>query len=117
MIRSAASGIPSRAAIDGNATQSTGEERRFDTPPLRVGGRYHYTLKATTRGKEVTRHIELRHGGENSIDLRPAFAAVAAERPGSRTNIIFVICDQETYHPAWSPSSSSVAARTRRVSL
>ena len=33
--------------IDGKKTQSTGEERRFETPPLRVGGTYRYTLKAT----------------------------------------------------------------------
>jgi arylsulfatase len=85
--------------IDGYKTKSTGEERRFVTPPLRVGGPYHYTLKATGPGKEVTRQIELRHGGENSIDLRPAFGADAAKQPGSRpTNIIFVICDQEAYH-------------------
>jgi arylsulfatase len=85
--------------IDGDETRSTGEERHFETPPLRVGGRYHYTLKATSQGREVTRRIKLRHGGENSIDLRPAFRAVAAKQPGrSKTNIIFVICDQETYH-------------------
>jgi uncharacterized protein (TIGR03000 family) len=85
--------------IDGNKTKSTGEERRFVTPPLPVGGRYHYTLKATSQGKEVARRIELRHGRENSIDLRPAFRAGPEEQPSSRpTNIIFVICDQETYH-------------------
>jgi arylsulfatase len=85
--------------IDGEKTKSTGEERTFKTPPLPVGGRYHYTLKATSQGKEVTRQIKLRHGRENSIDLRPAFRAGREEQPGSRpTNIIFVICDQETYH-------------------
>src|SRR6516225_9603487 len=70
--------------IDGKKTQATGEERRFETPPLRVGGTYQYTLKATSQGKEVTRQINLRHGAENGIDLRPAFGAVAAKQPGSR---------------------------------
>jgi arylsulfatase len=84
--------------IGGDKTRSTGEERHFKTPPLRVGGRYQYTLKATSLGKEVTRQIKLRHGGENSIDLRPAFKAAAAKPSRGKTNIIFVICDQEAYH-------------------
>jgi uncharacterized protein (TIGR03000 family) len=93
--------LPADAVLEigGNKTKSTGEERHFETPPLRVGGTYQYTLKATSQGKEVTRQLELRHGRENSIDLRPAFRAGAEEQPSSRpTNIIFVICDQETYH-------------------
>src|SRR5262249_31703737 len=33
--------------IDGNKTTETGEQRLFQTPPLPVERRYHYTLKAT----------------------------------------------------------------------
>jgi uncharacterized protein (TIGR03000 family) len=93
--------------IDDDKTTSTGEERRFRTPPLHVGGHYSYTLKATSNGKEVTRTIQLAHGADNTFDLRPAFGAVTAKQPersklaappGSRPNIIFVICDQESYH-------------------
>src|SRR5271165_2637823 len=51
--------------IDGNKTTSTGELRTFQTPPLKVGGRYGYVLKATANGKEVTRTIELARGADN----------------------------------------------------
>jgi uncharacterized protein (TIGR02246 family) len=59
--------------IDGNKTTSTGETRTFETPPLRVGGQYVYTLKATANGKEVTRKIDLAHGADNKFDLRAEF--------------------------------------------
>jgi uncharacterized protein (TIGR03000 family) len=62
--------------IDGNKTTSTGEVRTFQTPPLKVGGRYNYALKATANGKEVARTIELAHGADNTFDLRAEF------RPG-----------------------------------
>src|SRR5262245_52565100 len=59
--------VPSDAVllIDGDRTASTGEYRRFQTLPLRVGGRYVYTLKATSGGKEVTRQMFLTHGAAN----------------------------------------------------
>src|SRR6266851_8989518 len=56
--------------IDGDKTTSTGEYRTFRTPPLAVGGRYTYTLKATAKGKEVTRQIHISHGKDNTFDLR-----------------------------------------------
>lgn len=59
--------------IDGKKTTATGESRKFETPPLRVGGRYTYTLKATANGKEVTRTVELAHRAANTFDLRPEF--------------------------------------------
>jgi uncharacterized protein (TIGR02246 family) len=61
--------------IDGKKTTSTGDTRTFQTPPLRVGGQYVYTLKANANGKEVTRKIDLAHGAENSFDLRADFRA------------------------------------------
>jgi uncharacterized protein (TIGR02246 family) len=56
--------------IDGKKTTATGETRTFETPALRVGGRFTYTLKATANGKEVTREIELAHGTKRTFDLR-----------------------------------------------
>ena len=49
--------LPANAVleIDDQKTQETGEVRPFQTPPLKVGGRYNYTLKATAGGKTVTR--------------------------------------------------------------
>jgi uncharacterized protein (TIGR02246 family) len=70
--------------IDGNKTTSTGELRRFETPPLRVGKNHTYTLKAMANGKEVTRKIELAHGKENRFDLRPDFRAGATSREAAR---------------------------------
>ena len=70
--------------IDGKKTTSTGETRTFDTPPLRVGGRYVYTLKATANGKQVTRKIDLAHGADNTIDLRADLGAGGAVRPAAR---------------------------------
>src|SRR5262249_41234672 len=73
--------------VDGNKTQATGETRQFQSRPLEVGGTYSYTLKATWRGKAVTREILLRPGKLTTIDLREALqaaqarAALGAERP------------------------------------
>jgi uncharacterized protein (TIGR02246 family) len=61
--------------IDGKKTTSTGELRKFETPPLSVGRGYTYTLKATANGKEVTRTIDLAHGKDNSVDLRREFGS------------------------------------------
>lgn len=59
--------------IEGNRTRSTGEVRRFVSPPLEVGKNYHYTLKATWReaGKEVTRKrvVPVRAGQEVVVDF------------------------------------------------
>jgi uncharacterized protein (TIGR03000 family) len=67
--------------IDGNKTASAGEVRTFRTPPLTVGGRYHYVLKATADGTEVTRKIELAHGADNTFDLRADFRLAGTSRP------------------------------------
>src|SRR5262249_29486268 len=59
--------------IDGEKTTARGESRTFRTPPLKVGGRYSYDLKATANGKEVTRKVQLTHGTDNTFDLRAEF--------------------------------------------
>jgi uncharacterized protein (TIGR02246 family) len=64
--------------IDGSKTTSLGEARTFRTPPLKVGGRYSYDLKATAGGKEVTRKIHLAHGVDNTFDLRAEFQPAGA---------------------------------------
>src|SRR5262249_38997151 len=67
--------LPANASlqIDGDKTKETGEVRTFQTPPLPVTGHYAYTLKASYQGKEVTRTIQLRRGGDNTFDLRAEF--------------------------------------------
>jgi uncharacterized protein (TIGR03000 family) len=89
--------------IDGDRTKETGEVRTFQTPPLKVGGRYNYNLKATARGKTVTRQLHLTHGGANTIDLRPDFqgtrggtsATRVAKAPANsaKPNILFIMGD------------------------
>jgi uncharacterized protein (TIGR02246 family) len=70
--------------IDGNRTVSSGDMRTFHTPPLPVGGHYAYTLKAASRGKEVTRKVHLAHGVDNSFDLRAEFRPVALNQPDAK---------------------------------
>src|SRR5712692_9042522 len=67
--------LPANATleIDGNKTDATGTTRTFRTPPLKVGGKYVYTLKAKIHGKEVTREIKIAYGAENRFDLRDDF--------------------------------------------
>ena len=92
--------------IDGHKTESTGALRTFQTPPLPAGKEYSYTLKATSRGKEVTRKIDVAHGGTNSIDLRDEFRLASAAKPageriagygqladGKKPNILFIMGD------------------------
>src|SRR5205807_5847933 len=85
-------------------TQARGEVRQFQTPPLKVGGHYSYTLKATAKGKTVTRTVNLRHGSKQSIDLRGEFTdeRVARAAPtqlsakpgqGKKPNILFIMGD------------------------
>jgi arylsulfatase len=98
--------LPSDALleVDSVKTSETGEKRLFHTPPLKVGGRYNYTLKATAGKKEVTRQIHIAHGAANSFDLRPDFQGVAtaqpkatqlANKPGDskKPNILFIMGD------------------------
>jgi uncharacterized protein (TIGR03000 family) len=71
--------LPADAAltINDHLTRETGSVRTYQTPPLSVGGHYAYNLKATSKGKEVTRKIHLAHGMDNSFDLRAEFLPAA----------------------------------------
>src|SRR5262249_23022830 len=73
--------------IDGDKTAETGEARTFQTPPLKVGGHYNYSLKATTRGKTVTRQIHLTHGAANMIESGPTSRGSAGD-PARRNSRI-----------------------------
>src|SRR5262249_48187453 len=90
--------------IDGKKTDSTGETRTFQTPPLKEGKRYHYTLVATAGGKEVKREIHISYGAANAFDLRPDFQAAGREKPkatalahkpaeSAKPNILFIMGD------------------------
>src|SRR5262249_5770881 len=90
--------------IDGNKTNETGGDRTYQTPPVKVGGRYNYTLKATVGEKVVTHQIHLKHGAANTIDLRPDFLAAGAPKAkptelvakpaeSARPNILFIMGD------------------------
>jgi uncharacterized protein (TIGR02246 family) len=70
--------------IDGHRTESTGEVRTFQTPPLPADGDYTYTFKATSQGKEVTRTVRVAHGVDNSVDLRAEFKPAARGKTGTR---------------------------------
>jgi uncharacterized protein (TIGR03000 family) len=64
-----------RLLVDGYETKTKGEVRRFETPPLMMGKKYAYKLKATwtdEAGKEVVRErkVTVKAGEETSVDLR-----------------------------------------------
>ena len=55
--------------IQGVKMQETGMNRPFETPPLRPGQDYTYTLKVVHQGKEVTREVTLRSGAAELLRL------------------------------------------------
>jgi len=63
-----------RLFIEGAEVNATGWMRRFESPPL-PPGKYVYSIKAIVPGPmeplTVTRHIDVRPGDFESIDLRP----------------------------------------------
>jgi uncharacterized protein (TIGR03000 family) len=63
-----------RLFIEGQDTKTTGSMRSFESPPL-PPGKYTYTIKAIVPGPKgpqtITRHIDVRPGDFESIDLRP----------------------------------------------
>jgi len=70
--------------IDEHKMQLTGAERMFQTPPVPAEGHYAYTLKATSKGKEVIRQITLAHGMDNIFDLRAEFLGAAKNAPPAK---------------------------------
>ncbi|HEV2947534.1 MAG TPA: sulfatase-like hydrolase/transferase, partial [Gemmataceae bacterium] len=104
--------LPANATleIDGNKTDAIGTTRTFRTPPLKVGGKYAYTLKAKANGKEMTREIKISYGSENRFDLRGDFQTGSTIQRESKYS---ASADQEKA-PAGSPPLGSPAA-TRTI--
>src|SRR5579862_5868039 len=81
--------VPANASveIEGVKTKQTGEERTFVSPPLVVGKKYIYSVKATwtdQAGQQVVKEENARvtGGQETIVDLRPGVVAQpAAKRP------------------------------------
>ncbi|HMF14359.1 MAG TPA: TIGR03000 domain-containing protein, partial [Gemmataceae bacterium] len=67
--------VPADAEVflDGDSTTETGSERRFITPPLTVGGRYSYTIRARWQqgGKtvDVSRKVPVTGGANVRVDF------------------------------------------------
>jgi uncharacterized protein (TIGR03000 family) len=76
--------------IDGVRTRKKGPVRQFQSPPLPVGTRYPYHLKATwkEKDKEIVRErdVEVEAGKETQVDLRKEEPPRKKheKRPGSR---------------------------------
>jgi uncharacterized protein (TIGR03000 family) len=70
--------------VDSYQTTSTGERRRYQTPPLAPGKEYRYTLKATHGGKELVRPITIRHGAVVVFDLRTGYVAKGGKPAGGK---------------------------------
>lgn len=68
--------VPEKATlyVDGNKTTATGTRRSFESPPVPVGKKYFYQVKAAWTGpdgKEIVReqHFTVRAGETNELDL------------------------------------------------
>ena len=72
-----------RLTIDGEATRSTGQTRRFISPPLVPGQTFRYTLRAevTRDGKRQveTKEVTVRAGEESEVTLAVPEARVAGK--------------------------------------
>jgi uncharacterized protein (TIGR03000 family) len=75
--------VPAEATveIDGHKTKSTGEQRKFESPPVAVGKKYSYTLKVTHKGKDVTRKVDVGTDKAETVDFRKEFE----EKPSAVT--------------------------------
>ncbi len=82
-----------RLTIQGQASQSRGGERTFQSPALEPGKTYTYKLKATwsENGKAVTveKDVDVRAGGEVAVDLRRASTPVAQVAQGKSRHFLF----------------------------
>jgi uncharacterized protein (TIGR03000 family) len=67
--------VPADAEVffDGNPTKQTGTQRVFDSPPLKPGSRYTYSVRArwTADGRPVdqTRSVPVRAGAQIRVDF------------------------------------------------
>jgi uncharacterized protein (TIGR03000 family) len=58
-----------KLTIDDARTTSTSGERVFNTPALKVGQDFHYTLTAEVNGRTVTREVAVRGGETTRVNL------------------------------------------------
>ena len=82
-----------RVQLNGAATQSTGESRRYESPALRAGKTYYYELKATWMGHSVVREVVVRPGETSTVvlgpnDFRPAKPLPQAVSPPAREGFV-----------------------------
>jgi uncharacterized protein (TIGR03000 family) len=72
--------VPADAVLEINnfSTQTTGEIRRFQSPPVEVGQNYGYPIRATWKGKTITRLLKFRPDEETTLDLRDAWTEAPA---------------------------------------
>lgn len=72
--------LPAHAVLEVNGIKMTtpGAVREFASPPVAVGNKYRYRLKATWRGKAVNRAVIVSHGQPNVVDLRNAWTTPTA---------------------------------------
>jgi uncharacterized protein (TIGR03000 family) len=74
--------------VDGHPTQSTGERRRFQSPPVETGSTYAYLIKATWRGNTITRTIRLRAERVTTVDLRQELQAMPSPKPSGSFSLL-----------------------------
>jgi uncharacterized protein (TIGR03000 family) len=74
--------------VDGHPTQSTGERRRFQSPPVETGSTYAYPIKATWRGHTLTRTIRLRAERVTTVDLRQELQAMPPPTPAGSFSLL-----------------------------
>jgi uncharacterized protein (TIGR03000 family) len=72
--------LPEDAELEvaGYKTKSTGETRRFESPPMQMGRTYRYSLKIVWRGHTLTRRIQVRPEHPFTLDLRKELQALAS---------------------------------------
>jgi len=88
-------------AFDGYKTEQTGEVRLFESPPLPIGQKFKYTVKASwkAQGKNVIQEKEVlvQAGVETPVDLRPDDAKKddKSEKPDRTPDVIYWPTPQE----------------------
>ena len=82
--------VPANAdvEVDGQKTQAAGETRRFESPPVAVGGTYAYAVRATWQGKVVERTVKIRPDRVTTVDLRDELRAVAVPPHSAAPQIV-----------------------------
>jgi uncharacterized protein (TIGR03000 family) len=74
-----------RLTVDGEPTRATGAVRRFASPPLAAGQRYHYELRAEVvragRTRSVRQRVVVQPGRESEVQLDLEGVSTARRSP------------------------------------